>query len=556
MREDEREDRREELRSHRAGDVRVPEAGRRAELPLFAPGRGGRRALIYLIGSGPGDPGLFTLKGLRCLQEAGAVVYDRLAPESLLKYVKPGAELIYVGKKPEDNQAMKQEEINTLLVDLGRAGKTVVRLKGGDPYVFGRGGEEALALIEAGLPFEVVPGVTSGIAAPAYAGIPATHRGLSTSVAFVTGHEDPTKGRSDVDWSRVADAADTLVLYMGVGRLREISSGLVSAGRAPETPLAVIRWGTVPEQRTITATLEDIADRVEEANLKPPAITVIGEVVSLRQAGLDWYERRLLSGRRVVVTRARAQAGELSAELEKLGAEILEFPTIEVRPPEDFGPLDAAIRDLDSFDWLVFTSVNGVESFVERLAHHGQDLRAVPREARIAAIGPATAERVREAGLRVDVVPREFRAEALIGELAGDSLAGKKVLIPRALVAREILPEKLREAGAEVAVPPAYEPVPSSEGGDELARRLEAGEIDCVTFTASSTVENFIRALGEKEAGRLLLRARVACIGPVTADTARGHDIRVHAEATEYTIKGLVSAVANLLAADMVEKGG
>src|SRR3712207_2887720 len=317
---------------------------------------------------------------------------------------------------------MKQEEINALLVHLGRAGKTVVRLKGGDPYVFGRGGEEALALLEAGLPFETVPGVTSGIAVPAYAGIPVTHRGLSTSVAFVTGHEDPIKGRSDVNWARVADAADTLVLYMGVGRLREISSGLVSAGRSPETPVAVIRWGTLPEQQTVTGTLEDIADRVEEANLKPPAITVVGEVVSLRQAGLDWYEGRPLFGRRVVVTRARAQAGELSAELERLGAEILEFPTIEVRPPEDFGPLDAAVSDLDSFDWIIFTSVNGVEAFVGRLVHRRLDVRAVPRRARIAAIGPATARRVIEAGLRVDVVPREFRAEALIEQLGAGEL--------------------------------------------------------------------------------------------------------------------------------------
>jgi uroporphyrinogen III methyltransferase / synthase len=511
--------------------------------------------LIYLIGSGPGDPGLFTLKGLRCLQEADAVVYDRLAPESLLKYVKPGAELIYVGKKPEDNQAMKQEEINTLLVDLGRAGKTVVRLKGGDPYVFGRGGEEALALIGAGLPFEVVPGVTSGIAAPAYAGIPVTHRGVSTSVAFVTGHEDPTKGRSDVDWARIANAADTLVLYMGVGRLREISAGLVSAGRSPGTSVAVIRWGTVPEQRTITGTLEDIADKVAEANLRPPAITVVGDVVALREAGLDWYERRPLFGRRVVVTRARAQAGELSVELERLGAEVLEFPTIEVRPPDDLGPLDEAIRDLDSFDWLVFTSVNGVEAFVERLERHGLDLRAVPRDAKVAAIGPATAERVRETGLRVVVVPREFRAEALIEELAGDELAGKRVLIPRARVAREILPDKLREAGAEVVVPPAYESVPSSEGKDELARRLEVGEVDCVTFTASSTVENFVGAFGEGEARRLLSGTRVACIGPITADTARGRGIRVDVEAREYTIPGLVEAVADLFAADPAKRG-
>ncbi len=510
--------------------------------------------MIYLVGSGPGDPGLLTLKGLRCIKEADAIVYDRLAPESLLEHAQPQTELIYVGKKP-GKPTMRQEEINTLLVELGRAGRTVVRLKGGDPYVFGRGGEEALALMEAGIPFEVVPGVTSGIAAPAYAGIPVTHRGVSASVAFVTGHEDPDKDHADVDWTRIANGSDTLVLYMGVGRLREISHALVSAGREPETPVAVVRWGTVPEQRTVTGTLEDIADRVAEANLKPPAITIVGDVVALREAGLDWYERRPLFGRRVVVTRARAQVGELSEKLERLGAEVLEFPTIEIQPPEDFGPLDEAIRDLDSFSWLIFTSVNGVDALVERLAHHGLDLRAVPRDAKIAAIGPATAEKIRGVGLRVDVVPREFRAEALIEEVSGDSLVGQRILIPRARVAREILPERLREAGAEVFVPPAYESVPSSEGKDELAKGLEAGEVDCVTFTASSTVENFVLAFGAEKAARLLAGTGVACIGPITADTARGHGIRVDVEAREYTIPGLIEAVLDILAADPAKRG-
>ena len=510
--------------------------------------------MIYLVGSGPGDSGLFTIKGVRCMEEADAVVYDRLAPEALLKHAKPEAESIYVGKRP-GNPTMSQGEINDLLVELGRAGKTVVRLKGGDPYIFGRGGEEALALIEAGLPFEVVPGVTSGVAAPAYAGIPVTHRNVSTSVVFVTGHEDPTKGRSDVDWARIAKGADTLVLYMGVGRLKEISTELVAAGRSPETPVACVRWGTIPEQRTVTGTLEDIAERVAEADLKPPAITVVGDVVALREAGLDWYERRPLFGRCVVVTRARAQAGELSVELERLGAEVYEFPTIQIQAPEDFGPLDAAIRDLDSFGWIVFTSVNGVEAFLERLWHHGLDLRAVPRRAKVAAIGPATAQRIEEVGLRVDVVPEEYRAEALIEVLETDSIAGKRVLIPRAKVAREILPDKLREAGAEVVVPPAYESAPSSEGKNELARRLGAGEVDCVTFTASSTVENFVGAFGPGEAVGLLAETRVVCIGPITAETARGHGLRVDTEAEEYTIPGLVEAVEDLFAADPAKRG-
>jgi uroporphyrinogen III methyltransferase / synthase len=510
--------------------------------------------VIYLVGSGPGDPGLFTLKGVRCMQEADVVVYDRLAPRALLGYAKPEAEKIYVGKKPS-NPTMSQEEIDDLLVEKGRAGMTVVRLKGGDPYIFGRGGEEALALKRAGLPFEVVPGVTSGVAAPAYAGIPVTHKNVATSVAFVTGHEDPTKGSQDVDWDKLASGVDTLVLYMGVGRLEKISTELIGAGRKPDTPVACVRWGTVPEQRTITGTLEDIADRVAEAGLKPPAIIVVGDVVALREKGLDWYERRPLFGRRVVVTRARAQAGELSADLEKLGAKVHEFPTIEISPPEDFGPLDAAIRDLDSFSLIVFTSVNGVEAFLKRLQHHGLDLRALPRAAKVAAIGPATAERIERAGLRVDVVPEEYRAEALVDALGTDSLAGERILLPRAKVAREILPEKLREAGAEVVVPPAYESVPSSDGKEELSVRLRSGEVDCVTFTASSTVDNFVGAFGAEEAARLLEGTKVVCIGPITAGTARKHGIRVDAEAREYTIPGLIEAVTGLLAADPAKRG-
>lgn len=501
--------------------------------------------MIHLVGSGPGDPGLFTLKGKRLLEAADTVVYDRLAPESLLAYAPPQAERIYVGKKPGE-PSMSQEDINALLVRLGSEGKEVVRLKGGDPYIFGRGGEEALALIEAGLHFEVVPGITSGVAAPAYAGIPVTHRRLSTSVAFITGHEDPTKDGQDVDWRKVANGADTLVLYMGIGRLREISAELTAAGKSPSTTVACVRWGTLPEQRTVTGTLADIADRVEEAGLRPPAVTVVGEVAALRR-DLNWFENRPLFGRRIVVTRARTQAGDLSRELEALGAEVVEFPTIVIRPPDSFAPLDKAIRELDGYDWLVFTSVNGVEAFVERLGEHGMDLRAVPHGAKIAAIGPATAESLRRAGLRVDVIPREYRAEALLEEVGGRSLQGKRILIPRAKVAREVLPESLREAGAEVDVPPAYESVPSDEGSESLAARLEVGEIDCITFTASSTVENFVRAFGEERAKRLAAGASVACIGPITADTARGYGLEVAVEAEEYTILGLIEAVRALL---------
>ena len=503
--------------------------------------------MIYLVGSGPGDPGLFTVKGVKCLQEADAIVYDRLAPESLLSYAKPGAEFVYVGKKP-GNPSMPQEEINARLVELGRAGKTVVRLKGGDPYIFGRGGEEALALLEAELPFEVVPGVTSGVAAPSYAGIPVTHRKVSTSVAFVTGHEDPTKGSQDVDWKGLANGADTLVLYMGIGRLRGISKDLIAAGKSPDTPAACVRWGTLPEQQTVTGTLSDIADHVAEVNLKPPAITIIGDVVSLRESGLGWYEKRPLFGRRIVVTRARAQAGELSSELKNLGAEVLEFPTIEIKPPDNLASLDKAIHELYSYDWVVFTSVNGVEAFLNRLGHHELDVRSIPKSAKIAAIGPATADMIRNAGLRVDVVPKEYRAEALLDEISAGEIRGKKILIPRAKVAREVLPDKLREAGAEVFVPPAYESVPSDGDRDTLAERLEAGAVDCVTFTASSTVENFVQAVGEEASAKLLNNTLVACIGPITADTARGYGIEIDVEAENYTIPGLVEAVKDLFA--------
>ncbi|MGI8649076.1 MAG: uroporphyrinogen-III C-methyltransferase [Rubrobacter sp.] len=506
----------------------------------------GKVGTVYLVGSGPGDPGLITVKGRRLLEVADVIVYDRLAPESLLVHAGEGAELVYVGKKPGDH-SMSQEEINATLVRLGKEGKQVVRLKGGDPYIFGRGSEEAMKLIEAGIPFEVVPGITSGVAAPAYAGIPVTHRGVSTSVAFITGHEDPTKGCTDVDWSGIAHGADTLVLYMGVGRLKEISTSLIAAGRPSDTPVAVVRWGTLAEQRTVTGTLADIAEEVAKAKLGPPAITVVGGVAALRKEGLGWFETRPLFGKKIVVTRARAQAGELSVKLESLGAEVVEFPTIEIAPPDDFAPLDNAIRGLDSFDWLVFTSVNGVDAFIERLAHHDLDIRAIRQDAKIAAIGPATAERIREAGLKVDVIPDEFRAEGLLDEIPAEEIEGRRILIPRAKVAREILPEKLREAGAEVVVAPAYQSVPSNAGKDALEKQLRAGEIDCVTFTASSTVENFVSVFGDEPPG-LLRGAKVACIGPITADTAKKHGLTIHIEADEYTIPGLVKAVEELFA--------
>jgi len=505
----------------------------------------GAAGRVYLVGAGPGDPGLFTLKGVECLGRAEVVVYDYLAGKPLLGYAAPEAELIYVGKKGGDH-TMGQEEINRLLVDKGRAGKVVVRLKGGDSFIFGRGGEEALALREAGVPFEVVPGISSAYAVPAYAGIPVTHRGITTEVAFITGHEDPSKDQSTIQWDRIATGVGTLVFLMGVRNLPYIVEKLVANGRPADTPVALIRWGTTPRQETLTGTLENIAAQVEESGFRAPAITVVGEVVGLREQ-LRWFEDRPLFGQRVVVTRSRSQASDLSAALARAGAQPVEFPTIRVEPPADgYAALDEAVArlrgsDVPYYDWLLFTSVNGVEHFFSRvdLAGDVRDLRG----GRLGAIGPATAAALERRGLRLDFVPAEYRAEAVIEGLLGLGVSGQRVLIPRAREAREILPEKLAEAGAEVDVVPAYETVLDRSGSGELREMLEAGNIDAITFTSSSTVRNFAALLDGYDLTRLPPGVTVACIGPITADTARELGLRVDLVAEEYTIPGLVEAL-------------
>lgn len=513
--------------------------------------------LVSLVGAGPGDPDLLTLKGRQRLAEADVVIYDYLAPPALLEHCRPEAERIYVGKQA-GRHTLTQEQINALLIEHARAGRRVVRLKGGDPYVFGRGGEEAEALQAAGVPWEVVPGVTAGVAVPAYAGIPVTHRALASSVAFVTGHEDPTKPESAIDWSRLATAVDTLVLYMGVGNLAAIAAQLIAHGRAPDTPVAVIRWGTTPEQTTVTATLATVAEAVARAGLKPPALTVIGEVVRLRER-LRWFDAAPLWGRRVIVTRARDQASALIERLRALGAQPIEYPVIAFAPPEDWAPLDAALRRLETYDWVIFTSANGVRFTLERMAALGIAPAALAR-CRLGAIGPATAAALAQAGLRADFVPSAFVAEAVVAEI--DDVRGRRMLLPRADIAREALVEGLSARGAVVEQVVAYRTVLHAEAADAaedaVVALLRAGAIDAITFTSSSTVTNFLERLARSgvtpdEARRLLTGPVVAAIGPITAQRARAAGLPVTVVAERYTLDGLLEALLTAMGASRAE---
>lgn len=485
----------------------------------------------YLVGAGPGDPELLTLKGLRALQEAEVVIYDRLANPRLLDLAPPAAERIYVGKEAQ-RHAMTQEEITALIVERVQQGQVVCRLKGGDPFVFGRGGEEAEALAAAGLRWEYVPGVTSAIGVPGYAGIPVTHRGLCSTFAVVTAHEDPAKLESSIRWQHLAEGVDTLVFLMGVERLPRIVEQLLANGRAPETPAAVVSWGTLSRQRTVEGTLADIVSRCNTAGLQPPAVTIVGEVAALRQR-LSWFDNRPLFNKRVIITRPREQAGALARRIESSGGEVLLAPSIRIQPIADPDLSGLA----QGYDWVVFTSVNGVQCFRAALRASGYDLRRVG-QARIAAIGSETARAVESAGLNVDFVPSRFVAEEVAREFP-EPVAGKRVLIPRAQVARELLPELWREQGAIVDVVPVYESVPDEADGEELRERLRAREVDVVTFTASSTVEGFMRRFGDLD----LTFLTVACIGPITADTARKSGLQVDVVAEEYTVSGLVQAL-------------
>ena len=501
--------------------------------------------LVYLLGAGPGDPGLLTLKARDALARADVVVYDALANPSLLDHARPDAERIYVGKIA-DKHALPQHEINALLVRKAKegGGRVVARLKGGDPYIFGRGGEEAEALVAAGVPFEEVPGVTSAIAGPAYAGIPLTHRDFASSVTIITGHESPDKPGSVHNWEALAKSASTLVFVMGMKNLPDIAANLIRAGMAPDTPAALVYRGTTPRQRSLVAPLGDLPREAVALGFSNPSVIVVGKVAQLH-ASLDWFGKKPLLGRRVVVTRAREQASGLAARLTELGAEVIQFPTIEIREPETYAPLDAAIAGLAGYDWLIFTSVNGVRHFWKRLEAGGLDSRALGG-LRVAAIGPATAEALASRGITADFVPPRYQAEDVaegLKAVAGKEMAGMRFLLPRAREAREVLPHELRKAGAVVDVVPAYVTVPAAGRKEEVLGLLEAGELDCVSFGSSSTVENFL-ALVPADLLRAHPETALAAIGPVTARTLERHGLKAAVMPAEYTIPALADAIA------------
>jgi uroporphyrinogen III methyltransferase / synthase len=481
--------------------------------------------MVYLVGAGPGDPALVTRRALELVESADAVLHDRLIPPGLLDEARDGSQVIDVGKRP-GAPAMAQEEINELLVRLAGEGKAVVRLKGGDPFVFGRGGEEAQALAQAGVPYEVVPGVTAGVAAPAYAGIPVTHRDAASAVAFVTAHESPEKSESAIDWEALARFPGTLVLYMGVRNLPLITKRLRASGRDPAQPAAVIARGTLPGQRVVSGTLGDIAERARETGVEAPAVTVVGPAAGLRDA-LAWVERRALHGQVVAVTRARAQASGLAARLTALGAEVVEAPAIRIEPRE-------VEADLEGYSVICLTSPNGAALLLDALAAQGRDARALAG-ATVAAIGPGTAAELERRGVKSDVVPERSVAEALVEALREVPVEGRRVLVARAAEARDVLPEALRERGAEVDVLPLYDTV--AEPLDDAARSA-LSRATYVTFTSSSTVRFLLEAGGEVPAP-----ARVVTIGPVTSDAAREHGIEVHVEAERHDIDGLVEAL-------------
>ena len=504
---------------------------------------------VALVGAGPGDPGLVTLRGLECLEQADVIVYDRLVSQEVVERAKPEAERIFVGKAP-GRQVMRQEEINELLVDRALAGRRVVRLKGGDPLVFGRGGEEGIALAEAGVPFEVVPGVTSAVAGPAYAGIPITHRGVASSFTVATGHEDPTKEGSGIRWEHLADGADTLVFLMGIEHLDEIARNLVRGSRSADEPVALIHRASTPEQEVLVGTLGDVAERARAVGLGAPAVLVVGQVVGLRQR-LDWRGRMPLAGLRVLVTRARKQASQLSTRLAELGARPLEFPVIEIRALDDYRLLDATLARLDRFGWVVFTSANGVEAVFERLGLGGRDARALGG-CQVCAIGPGTSAALAQRGILADWVPDRFLTEAIVEGFRQRDLHGVEVLLARADIAPPGLARGLEQQGARVTDIAAYRTLPAEASRERLVAALEAGQVDLVTLTSSSTVRNLVDGLR----GRLELLAGVAiaCIGPVTASAARDAGLTADVVAGQHTVDGLVEAIADSVARGLVSR--
>ena len=499
------------------------------------------RGKVYLVGAGPGDPDLITQKALRCIAEADVIVYDRLVNAKLLDAASPNAEKIYVGKSP-GKHSIEQADINHFLVRKARRGKCVVRLKGGDPFLFGRGGEEAEALAAERIHFEVVPGVTAATAVPAYAGIPVTHRGLASSLAIVTGHEDPTKEESRVRWNQLATSADTIVLLMGLENLPQIAEQLISHGKSPATPVALVQDGTTPRQRTVVGTLEDIAHKAARSDLSPPVVAVIGSVVDLR-AKLRWFDTLPLFGKTVLVTRARRQASRLSYLLAAQGAEVIELPTIEIKPTADYHTLDRALARLSEYDWIVFTSPNGVDAFFSRALIAGVDARALANT-KLCAIGPATTEALAQHGLLVDYTPEEYVSEGIVRGLSDLGIEGKRMLLPRVEGISPDLSRALAGHGAHVDQIPVYRTVRPSAVPSEARQRLADGRVDITTFTSSSTVRNLATILGDDWPS--VNHTTVACIGPVTAATATDLGLNVAVVAKQHTIPGLVHAILQI----------
>lgn len=495
---------------------------------------------VYLIGAGPGDPGLITLKGKECIARADVILYDYLAHKELLSFARCDAELIYAGKVGGAHNR-EQWQINEMLVEKARQGKVVARLKGGDPFIFGRGGEECEALVSAGIPFEIVPGVTAAVGAAAYAGIPLTHRDFTTSVSFITGHESSGKEVSGIDWPQLSLGNGTLVFYMGMKNIAQITANLIVHGRPSQTPVALVRWGTRPEQNVLTGTLADIAEKAKKQGFKAPAVIIVGDVVRLRDK-LRWFDARSLFGKRILVTRATDQAGVFSRSLEGYGAQVLECPTIVVTPPESFSALDEELNALASYDWLIFTSVNGVQYFFARLAELSLDSRALG-SSRVAAIGSKTSEALAAHGIRPDLLPSGFHAEGLVEKFAGLDVSGRKALYPKADRARDVIPRGLAEQGMEVVAPVAYRTAMPDSISAEALEALEERRIDCVTFTSSSTVTNLAALLGENRLIHLLQGVVVASIGPVTSATCRELGLRVDIEPEKSTIEALTEEI-------------
>jgi uroporphyrinogen III methyltransferase / synthase len=495
---------------------------------------------VYLVGAGPGDPGLVTLRAKQCIENADVIVYDHLANPDVLGWARDNAEILYAGKQPGESRT--QQEINALLIEKARDGKTVVRLKGGDPFVFGRGAEEAQEIANAGIPFEIVPGITSAIAGPAYAGIPVTHRAHNSHVTFFTGHEDPAKTESAIDYAALAKLGGTQVMLMGMERLRAVTGEMLKHGVRGDLPVALVRWATTGQQKTLMGTISDIAEKAVANSFEAPALAVFGDVVSLRE-NLNWYEKRPLFGKRIVVTRTRKQASVLSNKLRALGAHVIELPTIRIEPPGNLREFAELVQDAHVYDWIVFTSVNGVEAFFDMFFKLYDDAREIGG-VRIAAIGPATAQRVKDFHLHVDLQPAEFVGEAIVREFKKQgSIENERILVVRAEKARDVLPKGLCAAGAIVDEAFAYRTVPETRDISGSQRQLAHGGADLITFTSSSTVEHFL-GLGLPWPEGM----RIASIGPITSKTVRDQGLSVDIEARRHDIDGLVQAIMELFA--------